>query len=59
MLNQTTGLWHSVAQGENTSAVRSERSRTSGEACPELVEGSKSALRVGFPAFDFAARGLS
>jgi hypothetical protein len=31
-LNQTAELWHSVAQGEKTRAVRSERSRASDEA---------------------------
>jgi hypothetical protein len=30
-LNQTTGHWYSVAHGERTLAVRSERSRASGE----------------------------
>jgi hypothetical protein len=38
-LNQTTGLWHTVAQVEKTQAVRSERRRASREACPELAEG--------------------
>jgi hypothetical protein len=31
LLNQTTGHWNSVAQVEKTQAVRSERSRASGE----------------------------
>jgi hypothetical protein len=30
-LNQTTGLWHTVAQVEKIQAVRSERRRASGE----------------------------
>ena len=32
ILNRTTGHWHSVKLCENTLAVRSERSRASGEA---------------------------
>jgi hypothetical protein len=117
LLNQTTGLWHSGAQGEQTPAVRSEfpialRARRGnrnskrppvrhsragghpvfisraqaepghgycGRAAPSLpsqaepgtekmlflssvaarAAKSKSAMRVGLPAFDFAARSLS
>jgi hypothetical protein len=38
-LNQTTGLWHSAAQVEQTLAVRSERSRASGEVEERAASG--------------------
>jgi choline dehydrogenase-like flavoprotein len=44
-LNQTTGLWHTVAQGEKTQAVRSERRRASGEVEERAVSGF-SGLRL-------------
>jgi hypothetical protein len=44
-LNQTTRLWHSVAQGEKTQDVRSERSRTSGEV-EEREASGLSGLRL-------------
>src|SRR5262249_15302030 len=39
-LNRTTGHWHSVALFENTQAVRSERSRASGEVEEPAGRGS-------------------
>jgi hypothetical protein len=44
-LNQTTGLWHSGAQGEKTQAVRSERGRASGEV-EERAASGLSGLRL-------------
>jgi hypothetical protein len=44
-LNRTTGLWHTVAQGEKTQAVRSERCRASGEVEERAVSGF-SGLRL-------------
>jgi transposase len=44
-LNQTTRLWHSVAQVEKTQAVRSERSRASGEVEERNTNGL-SGLRL-------------
>jgi hypothetical protein len=44
-LNQTIGLWHTVAQGEKTQPVRSERSRASGEV-EERTANGLSGLRL-------------
>jgi hypothetical protein len=45
LLNQTTRLWHPAAQGEKTQAVRSERSRPSGEV-EERAASGLSGLRL-------------
>ena len=44
-LNRTTGHWYSVKLFENTLAVRSERSRTSG-AVEEQAGGDSGGLRL-------------
>jgi hypothetical protein len=45
-----TGCHECPAQTKD--CVAEQRSRASGEACPEPVEGSKSAMLAGLSAFD-------